>query len=207
VTLLRSILPAVVALTVTTGPGQALEYQRIPQGRETAVLVSGEFLYGDEKGFRREINAAKPVSEVIFASPGGNVFAALEIGRFLRQSGLPTRVGRGQSCASACVYALIGGIFRTVDNGARVGVHMSSLSGDRDIIREVTEMIRRRGPAGAKEVIAAIEQSAASIMAAQAKFLVEMSVSMELMHPITDTETGDMHWLTRRELERYNIVN
>lgn len=201
---------AVVAFAVVAAPAapaRALEYQLIPQGRETAVLVSGEFSYGDEKRFKREVLAAKPVSEVIFASAGGNVFAALEIGRFLRQTGLPTRVNRGQVCASACVYALIGGLFRTIENGARIGVHMSSLSGDKEIIRDVTELIRRRGAAGAQEVVAAIEQSAATIMAAQARYLVDMSVSMELMHPITDTQTDDMHWLSRRELERYNILN
>lgn len=201
------IAAAALAAGLAASPALALEYQNIAQGRETAVLVSGEFNYGDEKRFRQVVLAAKPVSEVIFNSPGGNVFAALEIGRFLRQTGLPTRVNRGQVCASACVYALIGGLFRNIENGARIGVHMSSLSGNQEILRDVTNIIRRRGAAGAQEVVAAIEQSAATIMAAQARYLVEMSVSMELMHPITDTQTDDMHWLTRRELERYNIIN
>lgn len=202
-----ALLMAAALACFAAGRAQALEYQLIPQGRETAVLVTGQFKYGDEKRFQREILAAKPVSEVIFASPGGNVYAALAIGRFLREIGLPTRVNRGQVCASACVYALIGGIFRTIDSGARVGVHMSSITGNAELLRDVTELIRRKGAAGAKEVLGMIEQSAASVMAAQARYLVDMSVSMELMHPITDTQSNDMHWLSRRELERYNIVN
>lgn len=206
----RPVLAAVLSGVVLSGagsPAAALEYQRIPQGRETAILVTGQFRYGDEKQFRRIVLESKPVSEIIFASGGGNVYAALEIGRFLREIGLPTRVGKGQSCASACVYALIGGIFRTVDPGARVGVHMSSISGNDELLHKVTELIRRQGAAGARAVLATIEQAAASVMAAQARYLVDMSVSMELMHPITDTRNNDMHWLTRRELERYNIVN
>lgn len=200
-------LIASAALSFFSGGAQALDYEFYRQGGETAVLVTGEFQYGDEKRFRREILNAKPVSEVIFASPGGNVYAALAIGRFLREIGLPTRVNRGQACASACVYALIGGIFRTIEPGARVGVHMSSITGNKELLRDVTEVIRRQGPAGAKEVLGLIEQSAASVMAAQARYLVDMSVSMELMHPITDTQSNDMHWLSRRELERYNIIN
>lgn len=192
---------------LAAGPAAALEYQHIRRGGETVVVVTGEFNYGDEARFRREIQSASPVAEVVFASGGGNVVAALEIGRFLRRSGLPTRVARGDSCASACVYALIGGIFRTVEPGARIGVHMSSISGNKELLQEVTETIRRKGAAGAYVVMNMIEQSAASVMAKQAKYLVEMSVSMELMHPITDTFSNDMHWLSASELQRYNVVN
>ena len=76
-----ALLLAAAAFCFAGGGAQALDYEFYRQGRETAVLVTGEFQYGDEKRFRREIQNAKPVSEVIFASPGGNVYAALAIGR------------------------------------------------------------------------------------------------------------------------------
>jgi hypothetical protein len=49
---------------------------------------------------------------VEFHSPGGNLLAALKLGEMLRTGGYDTSLGA--LCASACVYAIIGGVNRYI---------------------------------------------------------------------------------------------
>ena len=60
-------------------------------------------------------------------SPGGEIFATLEIGRLMRAEGASIAVGPGASCLSACVFLLMGAIERTISGDARVGIHRPSL--------------------------------------------------------------------------------
>jgi ATP-dependent protease ClpP protease subunit len=60
-------------------------------------------------------------------SPGGELFAALEIGRLLRAEGASITVGPGASCLSACIFLLMGAIERHISGAARVGIHRPSL--------------------------------------------------------------------------------
>lgn len=68
-------------------------------------------------------------------SSGGNLFAGIEIGRLLREHGLSTSVlkkSKGEDvsgyCYSACVYAFVGGYFRTLGKDDALGVHRFSNS-------------------------------------------------------------------------------
>src|SRR5215472_14729528 len=70
----------------------------------------------------RQQALGRPVAlNVDIDSPGGQVFAGLEIGRLLRREAALVRVGRGASCISACVFVLMGGAEREVAAGARIG--------------------------------------------------------------------------------------
>ena len=60
-------------------------------------------------------------------SPGGEIFATLEIGRIMRAEGASIAVGPGAACISACVFLLMGAIERTISGDARVGIHRPSL--------------------------------------------------------------------------------
>src|SRR5215475_10975728 len=60
-------------------------------------------------------------------SQGGEIFAALEIGRIMRAEGASIAVGKGASCISACVFLLMGAIERHISGDARVGIHRPSL--------------------------------------------------------------------------------
>jgi len=60
-------------------------------------------------------------------SPGGQVFAALEIGRLLRREAASVRVAGGAFCISACVFVLMGATERSMGAGARIGLHRPSL--------------------------------------------------------------------------------
>jgi len=75
---------------------------------KTANLMQGR--YGD-----RWIVIAK------LNSTGGNVSAALKIGRFLRKKGAMANVDENAVCLSSCVYVLAGATYRAVDG--IVGIH------------------------------------------------------------------------------------
>ena len=62
---------------------------------------------------------------------GGEVFAAMEIGRLLRRESASIRVARGAECDSACVFVLMGATARSVAPSARVGIHRLSLGAAR----------------------------------------------------------------------------
>ena len=60
-------------------------------------------------------------------SPGGALFATLEIGRLMRTEGASIAVGQGASCLSACVFLLMGAVERHISSDARVGIHRPAL--------------------------------------------------------------------------------
>ncbi len=207
-TIVRAGGLAVLVLAVcAVRPAGALEFTQRMVGAEQILSVTGPFLPGDEGRFVKAVEKAGRVDEVWLSSDGGSLFAGLAIGRALRKAGLATRIPAGAECASACAYAFIGGVFRTVDPKGRVGVHMTSRYVDPEVLAAITGIIQRYGPGGAREVIPYVEQWAARSAAAQAKYLVEMSVSLELMTPIVETHKREIHWLSRSELQRYNVVN
>lgn len=196
-----------IVASVLASSASAITIEQRVVGGQSILMVTGEFQRPDGDKFKRAAERAGRIDEVWFSSPGGNVMAALEIGRYLRKSGLATRVPSGASCASACTYAFIGGVFRAVDPKAKVGVHNSTVSGNDELLSMVTRTIREKGAAGAYIVVNLVERMAASIAAEQARYLMEMTVSSELMRPITGTYSVDMYWLTPAELRRYNVIN
>jgi hypothetical protein len=68
---------------------------------------------------------------VSFASNGGAVDAAMELGRLLRKLGVSTLVARDELCMSSCVFAFMGGDRRTV--AGRIGIHRPYFSSTREV--------------------------------------------------------------------------
>lgn len=69
------------------------------------------------KGGRQKLSG----NTVWLASEGGDLDASLEIGRVLRRMGAFTVVGKSDQCASACVFAFMGGERRAV--AGQLGIH------------------------------------------------------------------------------------
>lgn len=183
----------------------ALEFKQRVVGNEQILLATGTFMPDDDKRLIKAVERAGRVDEVWLSSDGGSLYAGLAVGRYLRRTGLATRIPPDAICASACAYAFIGGVFRVVDG--RIGVHMTAREVDPELLATITVLIRNYGANAARVIIPHVEQWAAKSAAAQAKYLVEMSVSLELMTPIVETHKDNIHWLTRGELKRYNVVN
>jgi hypothetical protein len=67
-------------------------------------------------------------------SPGGNLFAGMQLGRVIRRHRASTHIIDSRTllpgeCYSACSLAFLGGVHRFIDNGARYGVHRAWLAG------------------------------------------------------------------------------
>jgi ATP-dependent protease ClpP protease subunit len=60
---------------------------------------------------------------LIIESPGGSLYEARRLGRWLRENGL--RVAVSGLCTSACVDVLAGGIERLITPDAKLGIHQS----------------------------------------------------------------------------------
>ncbi len=89
---------------------------------KTWLLVDGEIDDGFANKVIARLRGEKAVGLVI-NSPGGSLYEARRLGRWLRENGLP--VGVNELCTSACIDVLAGGIERYVTTDARLGIHQS----------------------------------------------------------------------------------
>lgn len=93
-------------------------------GQGEVITLTGKISLGDADRFDSFLEAeGTAFTEVRLNSPGGSVSDALAIGDRLRQEGFGTVMVAGDICLSACPYILAGGISRSVDPDAQVGVH------------------------------------------------------------------------------------
>lgn len=105
------------------------------------LLARGRIVQETPKTFEAAIRG-NGYATVMFDSPGGDVTAALALGSLIRRHGYDTVVGadytEGETttlvtaarCYSACAYAFMGGVGRTVEPGGELGFHqMRAASG------------------------------------------------------------------------------
>jgi hypothetical protein len=206
---MRSLTCALIICLLASAGGvsssaTALEFRVRPSN---VLALSGEFEVDDEKRFQQALDRNPEIEEIWFDSPGGILIAALAIGKKLRNRGLATRIVKGAECASACPYAFVGGVVRAIDPGAKVGVHMATLTGNDDLINSTTLLIMKYGPDAARSLAAMFEQRAAKSAYRLARYLMEMRVSLELMTLAIDTDNEGMYYLSREEMRRYNLIN
>ena len=94
---------------------------------EVRVFVSGEITREDKLG--ADVMAGLLASgrqklsgnSVWFASNGGDIDAAMDVGRLLRKLGVFSVIDKNDQCMSACVFAFMGGERRSV--AGRLGIH------------------------------------------------------------------------------------
>lgn len=163
------------------------------------IAATGEITADTPQALREYIgDRDRLFAEVMFDSPGGNLGAAIEVGRILREAQARTSVGRsapmeglpqwherrdGGRCASACVFALLGGSTRWAEGG-ELGVHQFYT------------------PTGSNIPTAATQQ----IMGQIVLYLIEMGISPELLTLASKIPGDRMHYLTEAELDRLGIA-
>jgi hypothetical protein len=89
-------------------------------------------------------------------STGGNIDAALDIGRLLRQREFPAIVDRGAQCLSACVYVLAGAPRRVVNQYGTVGIHRPYDPNDQADTPEQQKAKQTRWAASIKQFLASV---------------------------------------------------
>lgn len=202
------------ALLCCASAANALRLSEVETSGGTELRAEGEFLKGDAAKlkaiFQRARAASKPVHTVAFHSDGGLVVEALEIGRYLRDQKSATRVDNGSTCASACVYAFLGGLVREAGASARFGVHMHSLYGSQDYVDRLKRLLLSREldlDTKVRLIVLLNEQVSAQQSGRLAAYVLSMGVSIRILEPTFKTAAVDMHWLTAHELRDFNILN
>lgn len=93
------------------------------------IAISGEItMSGIEDvnfliDWMRSLEPAHHTVPVFLDSPGGDLIAAMEIGKTLRRSHAWTIVSNYKECSSACVFILASGVQRNAFEGAKLGLH------------------------------------------------------------------------------------
>jgi hypothetical protein len=180
-----------MTFTVTTAPAACK-----PEG---CIIATGDIDGDSGKDLARFVKANKVQrgAVVVMQSDGGNLLGGLALGTAIRQAGFATTVAKyddqtghftaGGACASACAYAFLGGLQRSVGEGSRLGVHQVC------------------GPPGKPWELSA--QDSQWLMAMVAVYLNQMGVSMDVMILALRTSPTDMHWLSPVELAQYSVTN
>ncbi len=86
------------------------------------LLVQGKFELPDADEFSRQV-LQNDIVMVMLDSVGGNLVTSIEIGYFIREKGLNTLVPTNGVCYSACTYAFMGGVERSIDDNAPFAMH------------------------------------------------------------------------------------
>ena len=112
-------------LAALTGVSPSLvRFDETGQLHNTWVSVNGEIGDGFADTVIGRLRRDKAVG-LLINSPGGSLYEARRLGRYLRANGL--RVGVDGLCTSACVDVLAGGIERYVTSNAKLGIHQSKV--------------------------------------------------------------------------------
>ncbi len=199
--------------------------QNTPNGK--VLIAEGQIMSGEAQRLQAEIAKAGAIEEIWFNSPGGAAMEGPYMGRVIRAKNLAVRLRKEYACISACSYAFLGGVIRTVEPGAYYGVHMFSGTGDpqemlnlfnrfQGVNTKRGELIRKGNPQ--KNVDAAVaeyvahelrtwEKESAKLAATRARYLVEMSLSLDFMTDAFNTDSDKVCYLSQAGLKRYNVAN
>jgi hypothetical protein len=89
----------------------------------SAVPTLAAALLHAEQNATTHTDGRDPIVYVVVSSLGGDIRAAMDMGRILRHAAARIWVDRDSECSSACVLLLAGGVVRYDMAGARVGLH------------------------------------------------------------------------------------
>ena len=115
----RWLIAAIAFWVITTSANAKVVIDPYtPRDKFVSIKVVGEIQYEEEYSLEDAIETVKrekfdlKLNAVVLNTRGGNVDAALKMGRLIRKHGLNTYLAPNSECASACIFVLIGGITR-----------------------------------------------------------------------------------------------
>ncbi|MDQ0464178.1 hypothetical protein QO010_001959 [Caulobacter ginsengisoli] len=179
-----------------------MTFRLVTNGQDCAdctwIAADGDIVYETGKTFEAFLKTQKIQWSVLvrFNSGGGSLPGGVDLGRAIRKAKLRTAIGEtvddpkvpGKAsykpglCASACAYAFLGGISRTVDTGSLYGVHQfhnPEVQNDQDV---------------------------QTVVAVLGYYVVEMGIKPELLLVASSTHTNDIIWLEPEQMEALDVV-
>ena len=183
----RSIAEAEVPMTITVVPRSESSVFR----DTVLVYLDGKIDADAPNRLSTALNGIAGKITVWLNSPGGNLFAGMELGRIIRKHRAWTRIIDHRTllpgeCYSACAMAFLGGIYRFNDNAPRYGVHLASLS--------------VRSPTGALDL-------GQHLSAAVGNYIGEMGVDVRLLDLWMKAGPDEMYVLTPQEAKDLRVAN
>ncbi len=154
------------------------------------LLGEGLITRDSYKSFQNALRRTGRGTPVLLHSPGGNLAGGLLLGIAFRESRVKVGVAPGGGCFSACAYAMLGGVNRTVYSGGKFGVHEFTELG-----RKANYVPTARDKAEDREIRAILR-----------KYAQEMGVSPDLIGLATSTRHDDMRVLSSKELSKMHVV-
>lgn len=120
-------------------------------------------------------------------SAGGDVTAAMRIGRVLRRMKSMVAVRGGAVCASSCVLVIAGAGYRSIEENTKIGIH-----------RPYQVKAEESTPEKEKQKFAVLQRKIE-------EYLDEMNIARSLYHDMLRISPQDVRFLTRREIESYGL--
>lgn len=169
------------------GLGAEITVKKTPDGT-VFVVIGGEIAKGDVQKLARTWVAKRfdQSTIVVLESLGGDVEESLQLGRFLRKEHATAMVPPNRTCASACVFVLVGAPKRIVV-GANVVIHRPYTTSTRDMPFEEREKHH--------EAIATAIRS----------YLKEMHISTDLYEAMESVRPEDGRKLSDEELSKWSL--
>ncbi|MBK1779709.1 hypothetical protein JHL22_00600 [Advenella sp. WQ 585] len=159
------------------------------------IYASGEITENSHqilRDFIKKNNISHESAVVYFSSPGGSLLGGMLLGEVIREFGFDTEVGKYDSgkvqeeavCASACVYAFVGGVGRYVTDKGILGLH---------------RFYSKNG-----NLSEGITQQLSAILI---NYLLSMGVDPSVFSSAAVVASNEMLWLTTRQALEFKIVN
>lgn len=203
-------LAAALTLVASATSAAPMWFKAVSNGGNCAdcgwTIAEGEITADTPDTFRAFLSEHPWVREIVFHSPGGNLGAALDLGRIIRDNDLTTGIGRAEGtsgpwyvmteggvCNSACAFAFLAG-------GAR------SAYEDPD-----TGFAPRSGTLGMHQFFTANGQNIPTaqtqqIMGQVLLYVLEMGINAEILSVASRTPADAMHVFSIDELENLGVL-
>ncbi len=121
-------VPALVEMAIIYTGDTDLNKLAVRVGPDGDTLyVEGSYGLGGEELVRRALDHNPGLRTVVLAGPGGRISVGFELYEMFRERKLATRVD--DECASACTFAFLGGVERSISPGGQLGFHRGSFPG------------------------------------------------------------------------------
>jgi hypothetical protein len=183
--------PFVLLLTALATPVAAMTFAMGGAGdcaQRSCVLARGEIDSESADALKAFVqhNHLQQGALVVLDSGGGLVAQGLHLGAYIRKQGFSTHVqGPAGACASACVYVFLGGVERTVAEGAKLGVHQISQ---------------------AAGVVSIGSSGSQTLLSQVAGHVLRMGATLDVLTLAVRVPPERIYWLTAAELVRFRLV-
>lgn len=179
----KQLLVVAIGLLVNiTCHSAAITFHKATENNDNKILISGEILKGDEEKFK-EVALHSNKAIVYIDGPGGDLGAAIKIGRLVNALGYFTAVNEAQ-CASACAMIWLAGHFKFLSPNAQVGFHLPKFD------EEGKNFTKNIGV----------------LYALVGAYLANLGFAEPYIAYMMDTENGQMKWLTTKNAKFFGVT-